>query len=75
MVYGLLRLGRLSHVTFEAGRVIQAFKTVVPDGASAFGAGRMVRASRHLWNIYVCGRLGGSLSYNNLRVSFFLTPA
>jgi hypothetical protein len=41
---------------FEAGRVIQVFKTVVPDGASAFGAGRMVRASRHLWNIYVCGR-------------------
>ncbi|MDR1391399.1 MAG: hypothetical protein LBI95_03500 [Holosporales bacterium] len=30
MVYGLFRLGRLSHVKFEAGRVIQVVKRIIP---------------------------------------------
>ncbi|MDR1391384.1 MAG: hypothetical protein LBI95_03410 [Holosporales bacterium] len=36
----------------------QGFKTVVPDGASAFAAGRMVRASRHSLNILCLSSTG-----------------
>jgi hypothetical protein len=34
MVYGLFRLGRLSHVKFEAGRVVQAL--IGKDEESAY---------------------------------------